>query len=282
MDLEQLRYFEAIARLGTVSAAADEVHVSQPALSRSLARLERELGHPLFERMGRRLTLGAVGAVALEHARAILREGRALRLAVDDAARRSRALRLGTVAPAPLWRLTALTIERFPGRLMTSAMIAEEEVTAGVLDGTLDLGISLRPHQHARVRSVPLMTENLAVVLPKSHALADLDAVDAAQLDGETFLLLADIGFWRQVVTDLLPASEFVVQEDRALFEQLVATTDLPHFITDAPSIAPPTAGRTAVALSDDAAHVTFYLHCRDTACPSAQEIFDWVRSRGQ
>ena len=54
MELEQLRQLDAIARRGTMSAAARALHLSQPALSRSLARLEAELGQPLFDRLGRR------------------------------------------------------------------------------------------------------------------------------------------------------------------------------------------------------------------------------------
>ncbi|VEI14246.1 Uncharacterised protein [Actinomyces viscosus] len=63
----------------------------------------------------------------------------------SDVARRIRALRVDTVAPAPLWRLTALMTERFPGQVLTSQMLTDSEVEAGVVDGDLDLGISLRP-----------------------------------------------------------------------------------------------------------------------------------------
>lgn len=120
MELEQLRQLEAIEREGTMSAAAQVLHLSQPALSRSLGRLERELGQSLFDRVGRRLILNDAGRVALEHAGQILRAERMMREALADVARRTRALRVGTVAPVPLWRLTALMTERFPGLVLTS------------------------------------------------------------------------------------------------------------------------------------------------------------------
>ena len=189
MELEQLRQLEAIEREGTMSAAAQVLHLSQPALSRSLGRLESELGQPLFDRAGRRLILNDAGRVALEHAGQILRAERVMREALADVARRTRALRVGTVAPAPLWRLTALMAERFPGLVLTSQMLAEDEVEAGVVDGDLDLGISLCPLTLPMVRSTRLMVENLAVVLPSEHVLAGRSSVSMAELDGETFLL---------------------------------------------------------------------------------------------
>ena len=145
MDLEQLRQLETIEREGTMSAAAQVLHLSQPALSRSLGRLESELGQSLFDRVGRRLLLNDAGRVALEHAGQILRAERVMREALADIARRTRALRVGTVAPAPLWRLTALMTERFPGLVLTSQMLTGDEVESGVVDGDLDLGISLCP-----------------------------------------------------------------------------------------------------------------------------------------
>ncbi len=66
MDLQQLRYFQAIARLEHMRQSADELAIAQPALSRAIARLETELGVPLFNRVGRQLQLNQFGSVYLE------------------------------------------------------------------------------------------------------------------------------------------------------------------------------------------------------------------------
>lgn len=280
MDFEQLRQLEAIARESTLSAAARTLHLSQPALSRSLQRLEAELGQSLFDRPGRRLVLNEAGRVALEHAGRILREEQAMRTALDDVARRTRALRVGAVAPAPLWRLTSLIIERFPGLVLTSQSLGREEVEEGVVSGELDLGISLRPHPLPSVRSAWLMVENLAVALPAEHALANREQVTAAELDGETFLLLADIGFWRERCDRYLPHSQFVVQEDRGVFEQLVKSSPLPHFVSDAPALSALASDRVVVPIRDAMAHATFFLLLRPGGRSEATDVFDWVRSR--
>ena len=96
-----MRQLDAIARRGTISAAAEELHLSQPALSRSIRRLERELGQELFDRTHNSATLNDDGRLAVDHARNLLRDERMMLDAFADLARRQRTLLVGTVAPAP-------------------------------------------------------------------------------------------------------------------------------------------------------------------------------------
>src|SRR5205823_197807 len=96
MDLLQLRYFQAVARHEHVSRAAEELRIAQPALSRSIARLEAELGVPLFDRRGRRVRLNRFGAMFLARAGRALDELDPGQLELRDAA----GLAQGTVAVA--------------------------------------------------------------------------------------------------------------------------------------------------------------------------------------
>src|SRR5688572_26238642 len=84
MELHQLRYFVAVAQGGNFSRAAERCHVSQPSLSQQILKLERQLGQPLFSRLGRRAVLTDAGRLLLDRAMTILAN-------VDDAERRLRA-----------------------------------------------------------------------------------------------------------------------------------------------------------------------------------------------
>jgi DNA-binding transcriptional LysR family regulator len=79
MDLREVRTFVAVADLGTVSKAAEQLHITQPALSRRIADLEGELGLRLFDRVGRRLLLTSEGAQLLKECRGLLNYSRAVR-----------------------------------------------------------------------------------------------------------------------------------------------------------------------------------------------------------
>lgn len=280
MELEQLRQLDAIEREGTMSAAARALHLSQPALSRSVQRLEDELGTPLFSREGRRAVLNEAGRAAVDWARQILRDERLMRDAIDSAVRRARSLRVGTVAPAPLWRLTGLIVEAFPRETLTSETEDEEEVVRGVPDGTFDLGIVCERPTNPLLSCCELMRESLSVTLPPNHPLASRASVPLAQLDGSTFLILTGIGFWRELVERALPHATFIEQDDRIVFSQLARATPHCTFVTDAPYMEnDPVPGRTVVPLEDSEAHVTFYLVARVGAAGLAARLFDWASS---
>lgn len=279
MDFDQLRQLDAIERCGTMLAASRELHISQPALSRSIQRLEAELGQPLFARAGRHAQLNDPGHVAVEWARQILRDERLMRDAIDAVARRARALRIGTVAPAPLWRLAGLLVERFPQETLTSETISPEDVLRGVLDGIYDLGIVAEAPNVPGLTATHLMDENLAVSLPPNHPLAARKLVTCDDLKGETFLILTDIGFWRERVDRALPQTTLIEQRDREVFMQLAHTTPHCIFVTDAPQNQGVQAGRAIVPLDDDIAHATFHLIARVDAPKPARELFSWVQT---
>lgn len=279
MNIEQLRQFAAVADFGTVSAAAEHLRISQPALSRSIARLESELGCALLDRNGRSVEINRAGETALEYVRSILHEERLMRVALDEQANRARALSIGTVAPAPLWRLTALSVERFPERMLSSRTMRQQDVEREVIDRDIDLGISLKPIAYPAVRCCRLMRERLAVSAPAGHPFAQRDALTFADIDGEEFLLFGDIGFWRRLVDEKMPHSTFLVQNDRVVFEQLSCTSPLLGFVTNAAYLSGEMPGRKIVPLLDDEAEATFYLLAHTNAPKQAAELFDWVEA---
>ena len=137
MDLLQLRYFQAVARHQHVSRAAAELHVAQPALSRAIARLETELGVPLFDRRGRRIRLNRFGAMFLARAGRALGELDQGQHELRDAA----GLAQGTVAVA------AETLRTLSG------------LVAGFLAG--HPGVSFRLYQSP----APVMAARIAVLV---------------------------------------------------------------------------------------------------------------------
>ncbi|MEJ1939295.1 LysR family transcriptional regulator, partial [Nostoc sp. NIES-2111] len=92
LNYHHLRYFWAIAVEGTLTGAAQRLNVSQSALSTQLRTLEEQLGHPLFERVGKRLVLTEAGRIALDHAQSIFRIGDELLATLRGRGPQSRAM----------------------------------------------------------------------------------------------------------------------------------------------------------------------------------------------
>jgi len=198
MELQQLRYFCAIAETGSFTRAARETHVSQPSLSQQIMKLEDELGARLFDRLGRTVQLTELGRTFLPRARAVLRDLEAARNdVVEKKASISGPISVGvipTIAPYFLPPILATFARRFPEvRVTVSEEITPlllERLRAGIMDVAIAaLPLSARAHEF---HSFTLLEEKLFAVLPRRHRLARQRSVSLAQLHDDSFVLLRD------------------------------------------------------------------------------------------
>jgi LysR family transcriptional regulator, transcription activator of glutamate synthase operon len=216
VDLEELRWFVALAEAEHVTDAAAELGVSQPTLSRALARLEERAGAPLFDRVGRRLRLNDYGRIMLEHARRALAEMATAheRIATlrDPDSGRVRLAFLHSLAnwyvPEQLRRFR----QAFPGVGFDLSQGPAHEITERVLRGESDLAItSPRPRQ-PEFAWHGLYTERLCLAVPRGHRLAERTRVGLAAAAHEPFVAL-EAPFGLRHVTDELCAAEGVVPD---------------------------------------------------------------------
>ena len=103
-EIYQLEQLLAFAECGTLSGAAERLHLSQPALSRSMQRLEAELQVPLFDRQKNKIEFNENGRMAAEYARQVMEKCQDMISRVQAFDRSQRTILLGSCAPAPLWR----------------------------------------------------------------------------------------------------------------------------------------------------------------------------------
>jgi DNA-binding transcriptional LysR family regulator len=168
-------------------------------------------------------------------------------------------------------------VERFPGTLLNPVILPEDEVERRLMNRSVDLAITLKPMILPTMETVRLMTEDLFAFLPPGHPLATRESVSFADLDGESFLVLSQIGFWMGMTRRNLPNAQIVEQSDSQVFEQLMRTTDLLCFVTDVTQANRTWDGRVAVPITDADAHATFYLSALSDAPQRVQDIFQWV-----
>jgi LysR family transcriptional activator of glutamate synthase operon len=208
VNLEELRWFVVLAETEHVTDAAAELAVSQPTLSRALARLEHEAGTPLFDRVNRRLRLNPYGQIMLEHARRSIAE---MRSATDRIA----ALRdpdTGRVRLAFLHSLANWYVPEQLRRFRESAPAIgfdllqgpAHEITQRVLDGQADIAITAPRPDAPGLTWRRLYVDQLCLAVPHGHRLANRARVRLSDAAGEPFIALGEQAGLRQLTDQLL------------------------------------------------------------------------------
>lgn len=188
MELRQIEYVVGVVEHGGFTRAAAALHVTQPALSEGIARLEAELGIALFHRVGRRPVVSAAGEAFLEPARQLLRDRTVLTTSVAAvvglAAGRLDLVALPTLAVEPLSPIVGAFRRAHPGVVVHIEQPEEAAaITTRVRSGRSEIGLAELPVDEKGLVSEQFLVQELVVVLPPASPLAErrrLTMVDLA------------------------------------------------------------------------------------------------------
>lgn len=191
-DLPDLQAFTAVAALGSFRAAAQSLHLSQPALSRRIDKLEAALGVKLLERTTRRVSLSNTGREFARKAQSLLDELDATILGMEDlAAQRSGIVTVACVPSATRYFLPQV-LQRFHAQFPRIRVRIHDahanEVLAAVSQGEADFGLNFLGQQDASMHFKPLLQERFVLACRTDHPLAQQRSVKWAQLKGHAYL----------------------------------------------------------------------------------------------
>ncbi|MEA2666550.1 MAG: hypothetical protein QOI11_3494 [Candidatus Eremiobacteraeota bacterium] len=192
MELRDLRSFVAVAQHRNFSRAAEQLRVSQPALSEQIRKLEDELGAPLFERTSRGALLTDAGEALLPQARAVLAQAELAAETVRSVANGvAGTLTLGFIDSAWLGILPPLIrrfAERYPNVKLRLRELGTRQQLEALEAGEIDVGIVRGPVWNAGLAGRLIATESLVIALPAQHRLASGGAVALAGLRDDGFI----------------------------------------------------------------------------------------------
>lgn len=194
MELTQLRYFVAVSDTLSFTEAAEHLHVSQPALSYQIKRLENELGARLFDRTSRKVSLTVDGRTFLPLARAVLfKVDEATRVMDERLGVETGQVTFGVIPSAGAYivpHILASFRQGFPGIEVILVEDGSHILERKVLDGGVDFAIVTEPGAPEALDVTPLMTEELLLVVPLHHEFAQRESVTLPELAEEHFVLL--------------------------------------------------------------------------------------------
>ncbi|MGA3148462.1 MAG: LysR family transcriptional regulator [Acidimicrobiales bacterium] len=192
MDLVLIRSLIAVADAGSISDAAEQVHVSQSALSRRLQQLETDLGAQLLVRGRHGVELTDLGRQALEAGRSIVARYDSVRRSIVEQQNLERGIvRIGGGATVTSFMLPAAIASfqsRYPGIRFYVKEAGSSEIAASVVAGELELGILTLPLAARDLETEVLVSDEIVLVARSDHPLADGRELEAADLDGLPFV----------------------------------------------------------------------------------------------
>ncbi len=192
MELDQLRYFLRVAERGNFTRAAEDLLISQSALSRSIQKLEESLGQPVFERQTRTVSLTEAGKLLQTRAQQVLMilEDTKAEITDDGQSGRVRVGAIPTIAPYYLPEI----LQRFAAEFPKASLVVQENTTdrliKSCMQGEIDLAILALPIPAKYLEIEELFAEELLLVLPPGHPLAEKARIRLSDIESLPFVLL--------------------------------------------------------------------------------------------
>ena len=192
MNARQLEVFRAIMRHGTLTAAAEALNVSQPAVSKVLRHFESQIGYRLFERLGGRLVPTSEAHVLIADADRIFREIEALKVLSERIRDKQLGLlRIAASTPSTFGLLPAATKrfrKRNPGIRMSMTTLPAENICEHIVIGDIDLGVTMTALEEPGIHSQIIGSAEIVAVLPSDSPLVERDRIEPEDLREQTLI----------------------------------------------------------------------------------------------
>ncbi len=262
LNLEDLSQLVAFKKYGTLTKTAEQLHLSQPSITRTMKRIEEEFNVELFNRSANRIELNQTGLLAARYGEDLLNQAERYKQEIIEYDRRLHSINVFSCAPAPLWQLLPTLTRKNPDKTISSKLINNpKQVEEDFNNHYCDIAILPYPIEASDIDCSLYVEEHLSINVPKDHALAKYKEVSCEMINGYNCLLASQIGFWESFCQNKLPDSKFLVQYDEFAFQELTRQSSLPYFTTNLASDRYYSdENRVSIPITDPEASAQFYL----------------------
>ena len=231
INFEQLRQLILFSKYKTLSRVAEELFISQPALTRSIQKIEKNFNTQLFNRTKNQITLNKNGEIAIKYAEKILKLLEDMKEEIYENDRIENNFVIGACTPSPLWSITSLFLKFYFGKYNIITKIENNsELIAGLKNDNYQMIILSKPYNEHDIQSVEYEKEELFLSVPQNHKLAKKKGIYFSDIEDDKMLLFNPIGIWRDIVFKKMPNMNFLIQSDGIIFKELAKTQKLLSF----------------------------------------------------
>ena len=281
IEIYLLKHLLAFKHHKTLSDAATALHLTQPTLSRSMQKLEEAFGVPLFIHEKKRLYLNENGLLAAEYAENILQIQTQMLNQVRALDRLSHTITIGSCAPGALMELSPLLSNAFPHLTVSTEIKTEKDLIAGLKEHIYQMIILNYKPDETTFYAQKCGSEQLCAALIPDHRFASKDCISFKDMNGENFLMAAEVGMWDAIVRNRMPASKFLLQEDIDALMEVATTSTLSSFSTDVTlRVLGAKGNRISVPFSNPEAYTDYYCICLAQEREKYQSWYDILSER--
>lgn len=259
IDFNLLEILISFSENKTLLKTAEALHISQPALTVSMKKLEKELDVNLFDRGKNKISLNDNGIYFVSLAKKLLKERDEIFYKIKSFDKSHTVLNIGTSAIAPnLYYLPK--IEKKHDIKIISNIENENILISKLKSRIYDFIFITEKVNINNFICKKIFSEQLYFFLNKNHPLAKNDSLSFKDVDGESILMNREIGFWDKLVRDNMPNSHFILQDNLDNLRILVDNSSITSFASNLTLSERTIQNRVAVKISNHSAKVDFYI----------------------
>lgn len=283
MDITQLQNFKLIAETGSLTKAAEQLHISQPAMSAMLKKLEEELHTELFDRSANRIHLNPAGEIALVHVSAILRNVEQMKSDLLYASQQNITLSIAFCDPGARWFCVPRFSIAYPEINVKDELYDGTDTARLLSERVYDLTVTPSKVQAEGIQSIPFLTDQVFLSVPTGSLLAGRESISLRDIPAQP-LLYPQIGgyflsqFDKIISEDHLPIT--LVKNEYTITQHLVRTTNfLATISTLSIELRNDGAHRTLIPLSDPELRVTWHVSFLRSNREKVKKFLEWMKS---
>ena len=229
MDITALEYFKIIAESGSLTKAAHQLHITQPAMSAMLKKLEEELGVELFDRSPNRIHLNKAGEVTLVHVNTILRNVEQLKADVLSAARQSQTLSIAFCDQGVRWFSAPRFSVAHPEVRVNDDLYEGDDAVELLHERVYDLMVTPQKIQDASIQSLPFLPDQVYLSVPEDSNLADRDSISIREIPAQALLYPQIGGYFMTQIEKVITENHLpltLVKNNYNVTQHLIRTTN--------------------------------------------------------
>ncbi|MCI8407748.1 MAG: LysR family transcriptional regulator [Lachnospiraceae bacterium] len=282
MDIIQLQYFKIIAETGSLTKAAKILHVSQPAMSAMLKKLEEELNVELFDRSPNRIYLNRIGEIALIHVNNILRDIEQMKNDLISVAQQKLSLSIAFCDPGVQWFCVPRFSVAYPEIDIKDELYEGEEVEKLLKERVFDIIITPKKIQSSNMQSVSFLSDQVFLSVPSDSQLREYKSVSLKDIPKQPLLYPQIGGYFLAQIEKVILENKLpilLVKNDLNITQHLIRTT---NFLTTISTLSVDLRNdgthRTLIPMSDPELNVTYFASFLRSNKEKVKKFLSWTQ----